>query len=94
MIIDAIRYAMGRRSYQVGVTCEWLMSNWLNIDPSTQMIIKNDIDREFKIGHETGKWQHLGTVFDIANWDSVRALWDDGDTYSSWRRNAGVEQEI
>jgi hypothetical protein len=28
LVIDATRYAIGRKTYQVGVTCDWLIENW------------------------------------------------------------------
>lgn len=75
MVIDAVRYAMGRRSYQVGVTARWLRCSWHLLDRPTQEIIQNDIEGDFQIAERTGNYSHLGHDCDRREWEDVRALW-------------------
>jgi len=48
MIIDAVRYCMGRQSYQVGITCEWLRRNWRSMSDHTRTIVQRDVEEEFE----------------------------------------------
>ena len=48
MIIDAVRYAIGRCTYQVSVTAEWIITHWAEIPCGTQEIIKRDIEEAFE----------------------------------------------
>ena len=75
MVIDAIRYAMGRRSYQVGVTCSWVRSHWHLLSRQIQEIIRQDVESEFLVAERTGNFSHLGADCDRREWEDVRALW-------------------
>ena len=69
MIVDAVRYAIGRRTYQVSVTCEWLRENWKHLDGDVQGCISRDVDEAFLYAHR------LGDPCDRDEWVRVRALW-------------------
>lgn len=75
MIIDAVRYAIGRRSYQVGVTAQWVRCSWPILNEHVRAIIKQDIEGEFETAERTGRYDHLGMECDRREWESVRALW-------------------
>lgn len=75
MVIDAVRYAMGRRTYQVGVTCGWVKSHWHLLDSHIQDVIRQDVECEFAAAERTGNYSHLGSNCDRQDWESVRALW-------------------
>ena len=75
MVIDAVRYAMGRRSYQVGVTASWVRCSWHMLNDHIQQIIKQDIESEFQTAERTGNYSHLGADCDRREWEDVRALW-------------------
>lgn len=75
MIIDAVRYAIGRMSYQVGVTCEWLIENWDNIPQGAKTIIMQDLDEEFDKLDRDPKCQCLGMSCDVNWWRKVKNLW-------------------
>jgi len=75
MVIDAIRYALGRRSYQVNETCTWLMSNWYKLSQATRNIIRRDIEGEFRMASEMGHYRFLGDECDRMEWERVRKLW-------------------
>ena len=48
MILDAFRYAMGRMSYQIGITTAWLIDNWNALSFRLQEMIKKELDEELK----------------------------------------------
>lgn len=70
MVIDAVRYCLGQRTYQVSLTTQWLMKNWDNLHPTTQSVIQHDIEMEF-----TRDPQALGDEIDVERWNRVRELW-------------------
>jgi len=75
MIIDAVRYALGRRSYQAGVTASWVRGLWDKLTQHTQEIIKRDIEGEFETCERTGHYSDFGDECDLREWKSVRSLW-------------------
>jgi hypothetical protein len=75
MVIDAVRYAMGRRSYQVGITAQWVRCSWRLLSEHTQQIIKQDVEDEFRRAEMTGDYSDLGDSCDRREWEDVRALW-------------------
>ncbi len=75
MIIDATRYALGRRTYQVSVTCEWLLANWTEVPEDAREIIQRDIEEAFRRRGGTGD------PYDRAEWDKVRALWLNANSF-------------
>ena len=75
MVIDAVRYAMGRRSYQVSVTCDWVKMNWPFLGDHIQEIIRQDVEGEFLTAERTLNYSHLGSDCDRRDWEGVRALW-------------------
>ena len=70
MVIDAVRYCLGVRTYQVSLTTQWLINNWEKLHPTTQSVIQHDIEMEF-----TRDPQALGDSTDIERWNKVRELW-------------------
>lgn len=85
MIIDAVRYAVGRTSYQTGVTSDWLVAHWQDIPDHVRAIIRRDLENEFRMDDdcrkriETGERQPgglpLGWDCDREVWERVRKLW-------------------
>jgi len=47
MILDAFRYALGRMSYQVSTTCDWLVANWEKLPGSLQGLIAKELREAF-----------------------------------------------
>lgn len=82
LAINATRYAMGRMTYTVGETVEWLMANWGNLSPKAQTVIKRDLseamnkDTEQRMNADlTGekpRWFELG--MDRREWDKLAAF--------------------
>lgn len=75
MIIDATRYAIGRMSYQVSVTCDWLRKNWQHIPESTRAIVLRDIKEAVELDdldRQNGdKYHRLGHDCDRREWVAV-----------------------
>ena len=73
MILDSFRYAMGRMSYQVGITTAWLIDNWGTLSAGLQEMIKKELDDELKRDTEarecrTNRYLPLGMDMDRAEW--------------------------
>jgi hypothetical protein len=81
LIVDAVRYATGRMSYQVSVTVDWLAQNWQQIPQSAREQIARDLEREFEQDDKARadtKWTWsypLGMDMDRRQWEKVRALY-------------------
>lgn len=75
MVIDAVRYAIGRMTPQVSVTCEWLREHWADLPASTQEVIKRDLEWEFDRHERNPSLRLLGDPLDVAEWEKVRELW-------------------
>ena len=69
MIVDAVRYAIGRRSYQVGVTADWLCLHWVDLPGNVRAQIIRDIEAEFDRAD-------MMDDIDRQQWERVHALWD------------------
>jgi hypothetical protein len=83
MIIDAVRYCIGRMSYQVSTTTDWVCCNWKYLNEHTKTIVKNDLeeafardDRDRSIGGEYPNYA-LGHNCDRVEWERVRKLYQD-----------------
>lgn len=87
MVIDSVRYALGRTSYQVGVTARWLVTYWNSLPESAREIIQRDIEEAFdRDDRDRETWREaldpnrpkgfeLGWDCDRQSWEAVRALW-------------------
>ena len=71
MVIAAFRYCLGRRTF-VSYYCDWLVTNWVNLQDGT----RNAIQRELEDAFAASKYQNiLGDDIDRKQWERVRALW-------------------
>ena len=81
MIIDASRYAVGRMTYQVGATVDWLIAHWDKLPEHAKSIIERDLETEFKADDrarsEGLSWRPLGMDMDRRQWERLRTLWRD-----------------
>ena len=80
MVIAAVRYCLGRRSYIVGDCADWLIEQWPNFSDKTQFIVKRDIEEAFE-GDDRARedmcdYKPLGMDMDRAEWERVRKLWE------------------
>lgn len=66
IIICAVRYALGRMSYIVGIVCEYVAVKKPGLSKECISIIIRDIEEELKRYHDAG--QFLGMECDEKNW--------------------------
>ena len=83
MIINAARYAMGRRSYTVAETCIWLENYWSELCEGTRRVVHQDIrdrlqqeERYNTMRRNSGKEEvsMLGQETDRQHWLGVLEL--------------------
>jgi hypothetical protein len=78
MIIDAVRYCIGRQSYQVSVTCRWLIENWESIPQSAKDVIVRDLEEakahDDRNRRGDGMYFPLGQDMDRREWLAVLTL--------------------
>lgn len=85
LFVDAVRYAIGRQSYQVGVTADWLCAYWQHLPAEARTIIRRDVEEAFTRDDVARKHEStrgcqslpLGSDCDRASWEQVRALWKE-----------------
>ena len=77
MIIDAVRYAIGRMSYQVGETTDWLVENWNELPERVRAVIQQDLEEVFAKDDKERKDNRgpLGMDQDRRAWERGRGLW-------------------
>jgi len=84
LIIDAVRYAVGRCSTQPAETAAWLVAHWRHIPATTQAIIRRDLEEAFRDDDDArargSEYKRLGWDCDRQTWETVRALWADPQT--------------
>ena len=79
MVIAATRYCLGRMTYIVSDCADWLIKIWPLLSPSTQRIVRLDIEEAFErddADREAGRtYKALGHDCDRHQWARVRGLW-------------------
>lgn len=80
MIISAFRYALGRRTFIVNTTTEWLLSNWDKLSINTKTIIQNEINTAFKYDDITRQTEEKDYFFTLGT-DDDRKLWEKIKNY-------------
>ena len=79
LVIDAVRYAIGRMTYQVDDTTSWLVEVWDRLPEPVQRQVRCDLERVFRRYEEArtcGKTDSsLGMEMDVRCWERVRNLW-------------------
>lgn len=76
MLISAVRYALGRMSYIVGTTCEFVASFRGKLSKNCINIIVRDIEEELEMYHRAG--MTLGMDFDERTWLNLRDILKEG----------------
>lgn len=70
MIIYALRYALGRRTYAVSDVCDHIRTYQKHLSTECIENIIRDINRELKHYHDMG--MSLGDTFDEQDWIQLR----------------------
>lgn len=84
LVVDAVRYALGRMTYQVEETTRWVVSMWERFPRPLRNQIRKDVEWQFNMDDQAraqGRREHLplGMDCDRASWERVRALWKEAD---------------
>ena len=79
MIIAAVRYCIGRRSYIVSDCVDWILANWNDWPENVRTIIQRDLEQEFDRDAQNPDWNPLGDDCDKREWKKVRALWRENE---------------
>jgi hypothetical protein len=75
MIIAAVRYCIGRRTYIVSDCAAWILANWSDWPENVKTIIQRDLEWEFERAAQNPDWKPLGDSCDKQKWEKVRELW-------------------
>ena len=77
--VSAVRYALGRMTYVVEETADWVIANWAMLPERAKYIIQWGVEWELKrddIARSRGlSHKPLGADCDRKQWERVRALW-------------------
>lgn len=66
ILICAVRYALGRMSYIVGVVCDYVKSKRNELSDNCKNIIIKDIEEQLEFYHRAG--HALGMGYDETQW--------------------------
>ena len=72
IIICAVRYALGRRSYIVSEVCQYVANKKTDLSKNCIKCIIRDIEEEFKLYRELGRT--LGDYCDERCWEKLLGL--------------------
>lgn len=66
LLVGAVRYAMGRRTYVVDATAETVRRHWRDLDQVQRDVIRRDVREALESAHRLGR--ELGGQCDHATW--------------------------
>ena len=77
--VSAVRYALGRMTYVVEETADWVIANWDMLPLDSKNIIRRDIEKAFEKDELARvnflNLKPLGADCDRKQWERVRVLW-------------------
>ena len=82
-IISAVRYALGRQTYIIADTTDWLLLHWEELPGRARATVRADVEEAFgRDDRAQGKpyGGPLGMAQDRERWERVRALWMGSET--------------
>lgn len=68
LLICAMRYCLGRRTYMVELVTQWIMSQVKELPAETARIMLQDIEEQRETGRRLGR-EMLGDSCDVRVWD-------------------------
>ena len=68
VLICAVRYCLGRRTYMPGLVTTWIMGNVPKLPAGQALIMLRDINDQRRFGERIGK-QTLGDACDVKVWE-------------------------
>lgn len=71
LVIGAVRYARGRATYIVEMTCEWVIDHWEQLSENTRAVIARDVALEVQLRRKEGEKQSALTRIDNPYWEAL-----------------------
>ena len=72
LLICAMRYCLGRRTYMVELVTQWIMSQVKELPAETARIMLRDIEEQREMGRRSG-WESLGDPCDVRTWETFES---------------------
>lgn len=73
MLIDAVRYALGRRTYIVGTTTTYIGGLLPKLSDWCIGVILDDLESEYALAARVTSYSVLGDPCDVWDWDRFKA---------------------
>ena len=71
LVIGAVRYARGRATYVVEMTCEWVIAHWEQLSDNTRAVIARDVRLEVELRRAEGEHQSTLARIDNPFWEAL-----------------------
>lgn len=71
LVVSAVRYARGRATYIVEMTCEWVIAHWGQLSDHTRAVIARDVRLEVELRREQGAEQSALARIDNPAWEAL-----------------------
>ena len=71
LVVSAVRYARGRATYIVEMTCEWVINHWDQLSDNTRAVIARDVQLEVQLRREEGAEQSALARIDNPYWEAL-----------------------
>ena len=71
LVVSAVRYARGRATYIVEMTCEWVIDHWGQLSENTRAVIARDVQLEVQLRREEGAEQSALARIDNPFWEKL-----------------------
>lgn len=69
ILIGAVRYSLGRRTYMPDLVTRWIMSQCKELPAETARTMLRDIEEQREMGRRSG-WESLGDPCDVRTWEA------------------------
>lgn len=71
LVTSAVRYARGRATYIVEMTCEWVIHHWEQLSDNTRAVIARDVRLEVELRRNEGAEQSALARIDNPAWERL-----------------------
>ena len=78
LVVSAVRYARGRATYIVEMTCEWVIDHWDLLSENTRAVIARDVRLEVELRRNQGAGQSTLARIDIPAWEALLDKVEEG----------------
>lgn len=78
LVVSAVRYARGRATYIVEMTCEWVIDHWDLLSDNTRAVIARDVRLEVELRRDEGAEQSALARIDNPYWEKLLDKVEEG----------------